>query len=191
ILGNINSMNCKDLNKKSYFFYFVRSRKQNMFFMQKTHSVEAVNFWKLQWSDCSYVSNGTSHSAGVMVLLNTFPGKVIIHFGDIDGLWLVLITELDGDIFILVYIYVSGLFIIGGDFNLILDLWLDRTPPRAQFDCWRVKNPVTRQYTWFNASGNGQSSRLDYWELEISSDLLHEVLNISAECLLDAVADFH
>ncbi len=30
-------------------------------------------------------------------------------------------------------------------------------------DCWRLKNSDVRQYTWFNASNNGQCSRLDYW----------------------------
>ncbi len=62
---------------------------------------------------------------------------------------------------------------------MVHDLWLDRHPPRAQchkyddlfaelidsaslIDYWRVKNPRTSQFTWFNASGNGQSSRIDY-----------------------------
>lgn len=69
---------------------------------------------------------------------------------------------------------------VGGDFDLVPDLWLDRNPPRSRChkyddlivklmnnanlsDYWRMKNPEIRQFTWFNASGNGQRSRLDYW----------------------------
>lgn len=70
--------------------------------------------------------------------------------------------------------------IIGGDFNIVPDLWLDRRPQRGSHyvyndtllnfcktvnvvDYWRVSNPNSIQYTWFNSSGNGQCSRLDYW----------------------------
>ncbi len=77
-------------------------------------------------------------------------------------------------------IYSTDEVIIGGDFNLVPDNSVDRLPTRGHhhtfddifnslvsntnlIDCWRLKNSDIRQYTWFNASSNGQCSRLDYW----------------------------
>ncbi len=76
--------------------------------------------------------------------------------------------------------YSTDEVIIGGDFNLVPDNSVDRLPSRGHhhtfddifnnlvsntnlIDCWRLKNSDVRQYTWFNASNNGQCSRLDYW----------------------------
>lgn len=60
-------------------------------FFYETHSVEeGVNFWKLQWGDSIFFSHGTSHLAGVMILFNRFPGKVINHISDINGHWLMV-----------------------------------------------------------------------------------------------------
>lgn len=70
--------------------------------------------------------------------------------------------------------------IMGGDFNLVPDNSVDRLPTRGHHhtdddtfvmlitnthlvDCWRSRNHNIKQYTWFNASNNGQCSRLDYW----------------------------
>ena len=91
--------------------------------------------------------------------------------------------------------------IIGGDFNLAPDLWLDRLPSKRHchtfdetiaelitnnlLDYWRMKNPTRIQLTWFNSSHNGQCSRLDYWL--ISDSLVNEVngCEISASPLTD------
>lgn len=82
--------------------------------------------------------------------------------------------------------YLTDEVIIGGDFSLVPDNAVDRLPPRGLhhtfddifnnmvsninlIDCWRFKNPGVnthgswRKYTWFNASNNGQCSRLEYW----------------------------
>lgn len=92
--------------------------------------------------------------------------------------------------------------IIGGDFNLAPDLWLDCLPSKRHchtfdetivelttkanlIDYWRMKNPTRKQFTWFNSSNNGQCSRLDYWL--ISDNLVNEVnrCEISASPLTD------
>lgn len=84
--------------------------------------------------------------------------------------------------------------VMKGDFFFYLapDLWLDHSPSMAQChnydetifelvanswwsDYWRMKNSIIRQYTWFDASENGQCSRSDYWltwKWEISASLL-------------------
>ncbi len=87
--------------------------------------------------------------------------------------------------------------IMGGDFNIVPDPWLDRRPQRASHsvyndtilnfcktvnvvDYWRVSNPNSIQYTWFNPSGNGQCSRLDYWLISC------ELCKIVSECKITA-----
>ncbi|TRY55366.1 hypothetical protein DNTS_019038, partial [Danionella cerebrum] len=85
--------------------------------------------------------------------------------------------------------------VIGGDFNLVPDKWIDRYPPKGQshnyediitkfianwdlIDFWRSNNSDSRQYTWFNSANNGQCSRLDYWLL--STNLISKVSRITA-----------
>lgn len=77
-----------------------------MCFLQETHSVEADTiFWKLQWGDSVYFSHGTSHSAGVRILFNRFPGNLINHKSDTDGHWLMVASEMNGINYILVSVY--------------------------------------------------------------------------------------
>lgn len=120
--------------------------------MQETHSVENdTRFWKQQWGDLVFFSHGTSHSAGVMILFNRFPGNVINHISDSNGHWLMVSVEFNNENYILVCIYgfnqkvqnksmfkslqmllkrwritySTDKIMIGGDFNLVPDLWLD------------------------------------------------------------------
>ncbi|TRY83296.1 hypothetical protein DNTS_000580, partial [Danionella cerebrum] len=97
--------------------------------------------------------------------------------------------------------------VIGGDFNLVPDKWIDRYPPKGQshnyediitkfiangdlIDFLRSNNSDSRQYTWFNSANNGQCSRLDYWLL--STNLISKVRScfISRSPLTDHCAIF-
>lgn len=53
-------------------------------------------------------AHGTSHSAGVLVLFNRFPGSIIDHKGDTEGRWLMLVVEMDDKRYILICIYGSN-----------------------------------------------------------------------------------
>lgn len=215
---SLNTRGLKNNVKRKATFLFCKEQKSNIIFLQETHSVEAdTTFWKQQWGDCVFFSHGTSHSAGVMILFNKFSGNVIYHTSDINGHWLMMVIEFNDANYILICVYgynrrtqnkqlYSSLskmlegwkvtygtdkVIVGGDFNLVPDLWMDRLPPRGQshcyeeiisefitkgdlIDCWRMKNPNTNQYTWYNSANNGQCSRLDFWL--ISTNLINEVL---------------
>ena len=102
-------------------------------------------------------------------------------------------------------LYSTDRIIKGGDFNLVPDIRLDRLPSTRQchafdetmlelmtkanlVDYWRMKNPTRKQFTWFNASNNGQCSRLDYWL--ISNNLINDVskCEILASPLIDHCA---
>lgn len=226
---SLNSRGLKNSVKRKATFLFCKEQKTHLIFLQETHSAETdVKFWKQQWGDSVFFSHGTSHSAGVMILLNRFSGTVIDHMSDAKGHWLMVVIELDFVSYILINVYgynqktlnksfFSSLkrlieswkvsystekIVIGGDFNLAPDLWLDRLPPKGQshnydetiteftsqlnlVDYWRVKHPYTSQFTWFNSASNGQCSRLDYWL--ISNNLISDVSNceISASPLTD------
>ena len=52
-------------------------------------------------------------------------------------------------------------------------------------DYWRVKNPDTSQFSWFNASGNGQRSRIDFWLISLSLANFINKCEISASPLTD------
>ena len=104
--------------------------------------------------------------------------------------------------------YNTDKVIVRGDFNLVPDLCIDRLPPRGQshnyeeiisefitkgnlIDWWRMRNPNTKQYTWYNSANNGQCSRLNFWLISIN--LINKVLKceISASLLTDHCACFN
>lgn len=218
--------------KRKATFLFCKEQKCHFIFLQETHSVEAdTKFWKQQWGDTALFSHGTSHSAGVMILLNRFSGRVINHTSDKNGHWIMVAIEFIGVNYILVCVYAynkkaqnktffsslselleqwkltytTDKVIVGGDYNLAPDLWMDRLPPKGHYcnyeeiivdfistgsliDIWRMRNTNTLQYTWFNSANNGQCSRLDYWL--ISTNLINEVhrCEITASPLTDHCA---
>ncbi len=189
-LFSLNTRGLKNNVKRKATFIFCKEQKSNIIFLQETHSVEAdTNFWKQQWGDCVFFSHGTSHSAGVMILINRFSGNVINHTNDTNGHWLMMVIDFNVNyILICVYdynrraqnkqlysalskmldewkmTYTTDKVIVGVDFNLVPDLWMDRLPPRGQshyyeeivsefitkgnlIDCWRMRKPNTKQFT--------------------------------------------
>lgn len=195
---SLNARGLKNNVKRKAIFLFCKEQKANCVFLQETHSAEAdTKFWKVQWGDNIFFSHGTSHSAGVMILFNRLPGNIIDHRSDTNGHWLMVVTDVNGTNYILVCVYgynrkiknnnflsilcqkleewkllyMTDKIIIGGDFNVVPDEWLDRLPLRGHChnfndsiihlasklnltDVWRINNPSKSQYTWFNSSNN-------------------------------------
>lgn len=121
----------------------------------------------------------------MIVLLNKSPGKVVEHKSDTDGHWLEMVVEMYDQRYILLCVYdynnrTNGVMmerlgilinswivtfmtekvIIGGDFNIAPDSWLDHKPHRGQqpeyddiltnlcmstrtVDYWRIVNPTS------------------------------------------------
>ncbi len=70
---SIASLNVRGIRentkRKALILYFKRS-DADIIFCQETHSTDLdVKFWNSQWGNSIYFGHGTSHSAGVMVLL--------------------------------------------------------------------------------------------------------------------------
>lgn len=193
---------------------YLKSEKAQAYFVQETHSIETdERFWSNQWGDKILFSHGSNRSAGVAILLNNFPGKVTATKKDLLGHWIICVFETGDRILILGNIYgynnhnqnknllidltntvkdlsknyVDYDIFMGGDFNVVMDEWLDRYPTRFQnyhyntallelcnslklIDIWRYLNPDTQIFTWFKPDGTIKS-RLDYWLVsDISPD---------------------
>ncbi len=116
-----------------------------------------MKFWKSQRGNFIYFGHGTSHSAGVMVLLHRFKGDILNCAADENGRWIVLTVKLDNTTFILCNMYghnsivlnktlfakvsdvvqykfsnFQALYVIcSGDFNKCMDDLIDRYPSRS------------------------------------------------------------
>lgn len=189
---SINVRGLKNIVKRKAIFLFCKEQQANcflFFFLQETHSgIADEKVWKQQWGDDVLFSHGTSHSAGVMVLFNKFPGKVIDHKSDTGGHWLIVVVEMHHQRYILRCVngynrtnnkvmmaslgslinnwkitYMTEKVVMGGDFNIAPDSWLDWKPQRGQrpeyddistylcmsthtVDYWRISNPTYVKY---------------------------------------------
>lgn len=86
----------------------------------------------------------------------------------------------------------TNLVLIGGDFNIAPDEWLDRSPScytshhfniiiqefchlNSLTDIWRVKHPNASQFSWVKPNGSSKS-RIDFWLItEEYSELANNV----------------
>lgn len=203
---SLNTRGLKDNVKRKATFLFCKGLKAHAIFLQETHSCkEDEIFWKNQWGEKILFSHGTNRSGGVAICFQRFPGEIITHKGDSDGHWLTVIANLEGSLVLITNIYgynnlnqnkkllgeitevISdykdtyniGVTIVGGDFNLTPDEWLDKSPSsyvdhhynatlkeftdiHSLADIWRQKNPNECQYTWLKPNGCAKS-RIDYW----------------------------
>lgn len=92
-LLSLNVRGLRNSTKRKALFLFCKEQPRvNCFFLQETHSIDNVRFWKSQWG-CGdiFLSHGTSHSA---ILFKSIDGKVIVHEGDIEGHWIMVVIEL-------------------------------------------------------------------------------------------------
>lgn len=207
------SLNVRGINeerKRKSLFRWVKRNHVDVLFFQETYCTEKVEqVWKNQWGGNIISSYGTNHSKGVTVLFK--PGldvDILNTKRDDNGRMLLLDVRIQGTVFKLVNIYSPNSqhnqtqffnrlkqimaeyiddhdnILIGGDFNFIVDINLDRkggseirkTQTRERIsncldeimstfnlqDIWRVKNPDTKRFTWHRRE-NQIHSRLDYW----------------------------
>lgn len=203
---SLNVRGLRDSIKRKATFLFLKNEKAHCYLIQETHSNDTdEKIWSNQWGEKIYFSHGTNRSAGVAILLHNFPGKVISTKKDSSGHWIIcifetnkqflilgnlygynnlnqnkqLITELTSILTELSQTYINSKIILGGDYNMVMDEWLDRQPSKfqnhqinctlSQFcndfnlnDIWRIKNPDKQIFTWFKPDGTIKS-RLDFW----------------------------
>ncbi|ESO90527.1 hypothetical protein LOTGIDRAFT_123325, partial [Lottia gigantea] len=205
-LLSLNVRGLRDKPKRDKIFRWLKNQKQKIIFLQETHScLSDESVWAREWGSNIYFSHGQTNSSGTAILTRC---DLILNkkISDDFGYYLILVTEFLNYTLILVNIYSpipngdqkvyyekvsneliklqntldSCIFILGGDFNNILDENLDRYggnyKPKTQgkqeiiniinnfnlIDIFRHLHPDVKKYTWRRNKPVIQS-RLDYW----------------------------
>ena len=145
------SLNVRGLGngtKRKQLFEWIRNKKPDILFLQETHTTaEAETIWKLDWGEEAVFAHGSSAARGTCILFKqSINNKTYKEITDPNGRYIILDIEMEGlrmtlaniyapnDDDTSVYIDVIQLIeslpndnqIIGGDFNLVLDLEIDK-----------------------------------------------------------------
>ena len=186
----------------------MQGKKASIILLQETHSTEdSEKLWRSVWDGDIVFSHGTSAARGTCILFKSGVAKNILKCStDDDGRYIILDIEINGlritlaniyapnqdtpDFFVNVLHGIESLpndnRIVGGDFNLVLDLDLDKkggiksTNSKSQclinnwmeetdlIDIWRFHHPEERIYTWYRTKPTKIFCRLDFFLLSYS-----------------------
>ena len=189
--------------KREQIFAWLKDKKFDICLLQETHSVEENReLWEREWGKYCFFSGKSTNSEGVGILLNpNLSCEILDHIELVSGRLqaleikiqekLVTILNIYGpnkdeiDIFEILEFYISTHedknFIIGGDFNTVLDIHLDKkngkldTHKRCRqkitniletydlTDIWRDKHPTLKHFTWHSSHKPPIFCRLDYF----------------------------
>ena len=198
------SYNCNGMSndiKRRQIFKYLRDKKADICLLQETHSVSNFEkIWESQWGGKIYFSHGQSNARGVCVLFR--PNLTYIIHGikrDTQGRVLCIDIEIEDIRFTLTNIYApnddnpdffkncvemieqfeNNSKIIAGDFNLVMDLDMDKKGglSRTHFksrdilktymeevelvDIGRERHPDIKKYTWHKLKPSPIFCRLD------------------------------
>ena len=185
---SLNVRGIRDDAKRREIFNWLRAKKPSICMLQEVHCTENSNpFWKAEWGYEAFFSSFESNKAGVCILFqNNFNLQFYRSYIDPSGRFIICDIKADEKLLTLANIYAPNednpLFfqnffehlsefncddiIIGGDFNLVLDIEKDKKGglPKTQqnslkiikdfsenlnlLDPWRVLNPDEYRYTW-------------------------------------------
>ena len=211
-----------DYQKRRKLFNWVKKHtsKNAIVFMQETHSSDKTGKqWEQLWRGSIKFSHGTTSSKGVLIAFSeSLEFNITKEFTDQNGRYIVLQVDIQENPYVLINYYAPNLetqqvsvldeltkvlsnlelkentnLILGGDFNLILNLKLDAdggnptlksnsmkslnilTMENDLVDIWRIRNPESNRYTWRKKTPMTQR-RLDYFFVSDSfQDSVHEV----------------
>ena len=227
---NINSLNCrglKDWHKRQFITDFFRVKHLDICFLQETHCTSKFNghSWGKQWGGKCFWSFGTNHSKGVGIWFRDgLNFKVLSQYRDTDGRLLSLLVQFGMQIIKLATIYApvnpkerkvffskipfylkgKHPIILGGDFNCVTDVKLDKRGGSALYgefgsenlkevcndlnliDLYRQKYGSKQEYTWQNSLGN-TFIRLD--RFYVSKNLLNKIVSVTHVHIPQKVSD--
>ena len=206
-ISSLNVRGIGDKRKRSELFNWLRSKKISLYLLQEVHcSNDTISIWSSEWGYKSLFSCCSSAKGGVAILFNNnFSFQILRLYLDTNGRFIICDTETEGECITLATLYAPNEdersffqdffdhlsdfqcddLIIGGDFNLILDLDKDKKGGRYKthtrsvktlkefiakldlIDAWRVLNPNTFRYTWRRKKPEIQC-RLDFFLLSQS-----------------------
>ena len=208
--GNVTfcSWNVKGVNeavKRSKVLSHLKSLKADIIFLQETHLKDNFhNKLRCRWVNKIFHSNFSAKARGVCILIKKgIPFQQTSTIADKNGRYIIVSGELYGNLTILLNIYGPNFddpefyrkvfalipdnpdanLIIGGDLNLALDNYLDKSTSRnlktckaGEFikiymsnsnllDIWRTLNPSGREYS-FHSHVHNTYTRIDYFIID-------------------------
>ena len=217
----ICTLNCRGLRdriKRKKVFKWLEDNHYDIILLQETHSMEQdEKSWENEWGGKVYFSHGARDSRGVMVMfrpkcdidvisVNTgvVGGRVLYVFITMHKTKILLVNiyapnedspEFFKQVFDEVILSEADHLLIAGDYNLVLDVDMDKQGGRAKtnekaqrcileymenidlMDIWRIKNPEQNEYTWRRKKPHVVQCRLDFFL--ISPGLANLVKHVS------------
>ena len=201
-LVSLNVRGIRDPLKRRTIFNYYRKRG-NILLLQETHSSEEDSeLWTNEWGGEAIFSHGEKNSKGVAIFMEAnLPYKICQVARDLEGRTIICELENKDDPTKRVTIcnvygpnkdnpnfYVnlmdllktmSSEYIIMGDFNLVMDVKVDRKGSERNLwksretlaeimdeymlvDIWRTRNEGVKLFSWMRTRPTLQASRLDY-----------------------------
>lgn len=194
---NVKGLQNKTKRKKV--FTLLKDHNIDIALLQETHCTQKVaHLWEAEWGGKIYGSHGESDAKGVLILFQkNLPFEVKHIYKDVLGRAIIVEIQIQSACFLLVNIYAPNAdepdfyiniakeiesfdnrnIVWGGDFNLVLDVLLDRYNSKINnkkslsvldaymqeadlHDVWRVYNPEEKMFTFF-CSNPLAMSRID------------------------------
>lgn len=202
-IASFNSRGLADKLKRRELITWLDQKNIKIALLQESHSTpSSENDWKTQWTGNIFMSHGNSNSRGTCILIHRcVPINVHKSIIDSNGRYVILDIDIDGvrmtvgsiygpnednpEFFIDVIHQIESIpndnRIIGGDFNLILDLNLDKKGGQKSthkksctlvknwmeetelVDIWRLQHPDSHMYTWNRKRPSPIFCRLDFF----------------------------
>ena len=187
-IASINIRGLGDKVKRQETFKWLREKKYSIFFVQEAHcSDSSMHDWRAEWGYQALFSCCSSKKAGVAILFNNnFAFQISKSYVDPEGRFVICDLNSSGKQITLANIYAPNDdnpnffttffehltdfncedIIVGGDFNLVLDVEKDKKGGLARthykslevinnfsenldlVDVWRALNPNSLRYTW-------------------------------------------
>ena len=189
--------------KRQQVFNWIKQKRVKIALLQETHSTADTEYlWRFDWGGDIIFSHGNSAARGTAILFDKdTPVQILNSYTDPEGRFIILDLELNGLRLTLSNVYAPNedspdFFIdfiqkieavpndnriIGGDFNLVLDINVDKkgglktTHVKSRdaitawmestdlTDIWRMQHPNDLKYTWYRYNPTKIFCRLDYF----------------------------
>ena len=186
---NVNGLR-QNLKRKSI-FYYLKNKKLGIILLQETHSsIGEETLWQYEWGGKIIFAHGNSNSKGTAILIRqSFACEVKTTYANSTGGFLQIESEINDKNFTIFNVYASNKddpnffdtyftkvnnfsnanLILGGDWNLVLNVLLDKDggPPHANrkskerlkfymnffnlTDIFCITNPKKKVYTRFQS----------------------------------------
>ena len=205
---SFNARGLRDKVKRNAVFSYFQKHHKGILFLQECHScINTEKIWKREWKGNIFFSHGGTNKHGVAIL---FPRKTTFKvnktINDKDGRYILIDVDIDKTNYILVNLYAptkdhmkdqittfleiqsvlmdysDSNLIIGGDFNICLNPYIDKEGGKKEKineysklitdfmnnlelnDIWRLRNPLAKRFSHRQKNKAGLvHSRIDYF----------------------------